>query len=366
MSSHIIQSIYIPALQRYYPTGLEELQGIADGSGVPIEDIVMLNARYDLARCMYALENGGKESKEAATAAAIEDDANECTSAFFSTETTVSGDAIAAQNWDMSAHLYNEDLIIYLEVHPDPSEDRPSMFCLTEAGQLIRTGMNSAGLSVTANSLLSTADYVPVSHTDAQGVYRDVTPKLVLPLTLARRLFLEYTNYAEGLVAINSMPRHVSGSLHVSTADGFGMALEVTPDRIYKFYGKIDDGYVLHTNHFLHRGFQGRDDCKDRYPGGSSWFRCQQLEKGVRKFRDGKLTPELIQTAFSNHLSYPESLCCHPNLKQKNTPGNVLTGYTSKLNMTVAFVMYNLTQRQITVFKGPPCQGVAQVFKLDK
>jgi len=256
------------------------------------------------------------------------------------------------------------DLCIYLEVHPDPSEGRPSMFCLTEAGQLIRTGMNSVGLAVTANSLLCTDDYVPISYTDKNGVYHEVTPRLVLPLTLARRIFLEYSIYSEGLVAINSMPRHVSGNLHVSTGDGFGMALEVTPDRIYKVYGNIDDNYVLHTNHFLHEGFSGRDNVKDRYPGGSSWFRLQQLEKGLRRYKDGKLTPKLIKTAFSDHLSYPESLCSHPNLEQRNTPSNALTGYTSRLGQTVAFVMYNLTLKTVTVCKGGPCQGVLQEFQL--
>jgi len=352
-------------LQKYYPTGLDELQGIADGAGLPLSDIVMLNARYDLARIMNQLSSeptnaliAHHRSKQS------EDNANECTSAFFTPDATESGHSIAAQNWDMSTHLYDHDLCIYLEVHPDPSEGRPSMFCLTEAGQLIRTGMNSVGLAVTANSLLCTDDYVPISYTDKNGVYHEVTPRLVLPLTLARRIFLEYSIYSEGLVAINSMPRHVSGNLHVSTGDGFGMALEVTPDRIYKVYGNIDDNYVLHTNHFLHEGFSGRDNVKDRYPGGSSWFRLQQLEKGLRRYKDRKLTPKLIKTAFSDHLSYPESLCSHPNLEQRNTPSNALTGYTSRLGQTVAFVIYNLTLKTVTVCKGGPCQGVLQEFQL--
>ncbi|KEF62494.1 uncharacterized protein A1O9_00467 [Exophiala aquamarina CBS 119918] len=106
------------------------------------------------------------------------------------------------------------------------------------------------------------------------------------------------------------MPRHVSGNLHVSTCDGFGMALEVTPDRVYKVYGKIDDNYVLHTNHFLHEGLSGRDNIKDRYPGGSSWFRLQQLEKGLRRHKDGKLNSNLIKTAFSDHLSYSAGPNC--------------------------------------------------------
>ncbi|KAL5586044.1 hypothetical protein FOBRF1_015914 [Fusarium oxysporum] len=361
ISSKIIETIYLPAFEKSYPTGLEEIRGIADGAGVTIEEVIMLNARYDLGRCMYRLQDGGKTPQEL-------NGHDECTSGFFPPEAVASGRALAVHNWDMSSHLYNQDLIIYLEVHPDPSEDRPSMFILTEAGQLIRSGMNSAGMSVTANSLLSSEDYVPISHTDQNGVYHEIkNPKPVLPLSVARRVFLEYSNYAEGLVAINAFPRHVSGNLHVSTAEGFAMAMEVAPSRVYKFYGNMDDNYLVHSNHFLSPEFLGRDDVFDRSPGGSTWFRCLRAEKGVRAdCAAGRLTPEKIRTAFSDHLAYPESLCNHPNLNQKNTPSAVLTGYTSKQNMTVAFVIYDLVKRAITVCKGPPCEGVLQKFKLEE
>ncbi|KAJ6010275.1 hypothetical protein N7499_004322 [Penicillium canescens] len=361
ISSKIIETVYFPAFQKFYPAGLEEIRGIADGAGVKVEDVIMLNARYDLGRCMYRLQEGGNIPQEL-------DGHDECTSGFFPPKAVASGHALAVHNWDMSSHLYKQDLIIYLEVHPEPSEDRPSMFILTEAGQLIRSGMNSAGMSVTANSLLSSEDYVPVSHIDQDGVYHEVkSPKPVLPLSVARRLFLDYSNYADGLVAVNAFPRHVSGNLHVSTADGFAMAMEVAPSRIYKFYGNIDDHYLVHSNHFLSPEFLSRDHVFDRYPGGSSWFRCLQAEKGVRAdCAVGRLTSEKIRAAFSDHMAYPESLCNHPNLNQKNTPSAVLTGYTSKQNMTVAFVVYNLSERIVTVCKGPPCQGVLQKFKLQQ
>ncbi len=36
------------------------------------------------------------------------------------------------------SHL--KDTAIYLEIHPDPSEDLPTIFVMTEAGQLGRSG----------------------------------------------------------------------------------------------------------------------------------------------------------------------------------------------------------------------------------
>jgi hypothetical protein len=45
-----IQEVYLPAIQTHYVEGLEEMRGIADGAEVPLSDIILLNARYDLSR----------------------------------------------------------------------------------------------------------------------------------------------------------------------------------------------------------------------------------------------------------------------------------------------------------------------------
>ncbi|KAJ9137495.1 Peptidase C45 acyl-coenzyme A [Pleurostoma richardsiae] len=361
LTERIIREVYIPALKKYYPSGLEEMRGISDGAGVTLEDIVLLNARYDLARLDEA---GEKPTNGAADGAngAKDDAANECTSAFFLKEATASGDVINTQNWDMAARLWLSDCIIYLEVHPEPSENKPSLFLITEAGQLGRSGMNSYGMAVTANSLMSTDDYIPVPVEPGS----QVKAKPVLPLSMLRRMILESSHLAEALTAAHNFPRHVSNNLTVATADGFGMCLEVTPDRIYKVYGSIDDHYLIHTNHFTHNGFESRPDIRDRYPGGSSWFRRQRFEQGIRLHAlSGQVTTERISEAFSDHLSYPEALCCHPASSPIDAVIDHLPGYPFRgASATVACVMYNTSQRTVTVCKGPPCQGTFQTYEL--
>jgi isopenicillin-N N-acyltransferase-like protein len=360
ITSKIIHEVYIPAIKTYFPSGLEEMQGIADGAEVSLEDIIILNARYDLARIT-------DDFLPPQRSAPSDDQANECTSAVFVKENTVSGDVICAQNWDMSSRLWLDDTIIYLEVHPDPSENKPSMFFVTEAGQLGRSGMNSVGMAVTANSLMSTDDYVPISHMTATGIFVPVEPKPVLPISLLRRMFLECSHLSEGLVAIDNFPRHVSNNLTISTSDstGYGMCLEITPDRVYKVYSDIDTAYIVHTNHFIHPGFQSRSDIRDRYPGGSSWFRHQQFTKGIHPYRRGQLDNSKIISAFSDHLSYPESVCCHPEENPVDSVISKFPGYPFRgSTATVACVLYNLSQSTITVCKGPPCQGVFTTFHL--
>ena len=360
----IISEVYIPALKQYYPSGLEEMRGIADGAGVALDDVVLLNARYDLARIDAPDEN---KHTNGTNGTSLDDVANECTSAFFLQGTTASGDVINTQNWDMSARLWLTDTIIYLEVHPDPSENKPSLFLVTEAGQLGRSGMNSYGTAVTANSLMSTDDYVPLPlGGSAGGRGGGSKPKPVLPLSMLRRMILESSHFSEALTAAYNFPRHVSNNLTIVTADGFGMSLEVTPDRIYKVYGNIDDGYLVHTNHFAHNGFESRPDVRDRYPGGSSWFRRQRFEQGVRPHaRSSGLTTEKIVDAFKDHLGFPEALCCHPESAPVDAVIGHLPGYPFRSSSaTVACVVYNVTQRSVTVCKGPPCQGIFQTFQL--
>ena len=363
----IIKEVYIPALGQYYPSGLEEMRGIADGAGVTLEDIVLLNARYDLARIDEPTEDEKEAYGETTNGNGPGDDiANECTSAFFLKEATASGDVINTQNWDMSSRLWLTDAIIYLEVHPDPSENKPSLFLVTEAGQLGRSGMNSYGMAVTANSLMSTDDYVPVPIGAKGSSKGNSKPKPVLPLSMLRRMILESSHFAEALTAAYNFPRHVSNNLTIATAEGFGMCLEVTPDRIYKVFKRVEDNYLIHTNHFTHNGFESRVDIRDRYPGGSSWFRRERFEQGIRHHAvGGHVTNDRIIRAFSDHLSYPEALCCHPESSPVDAVIRHLPGYPFRSSSaTVACIIYNITQRQVTVCKGPPCQGTFQTFQL--
>jgi len=361
----IIEKVYKPALKQYYPSGLKEMQGIADGAEVTLDDVILLNSRYDLARLG---DTPGTKPLSVGNGAVNGDDiSNECTGAVFYQAATTSGDMIAAQNWDMSARLWENDCIIYLEVHPDESENKPSLFVVTEAGQLGRSGMNSAGMGVTANSLMCTDDYIPVPYQDSDGAHHDVPIKPILPISMLRRMILESNHFSEAMTCAYNFPRHVSNNVIVSTAEGFGMSLEVTPNRIYKVYRQIDDNYVVHTNHFVHPAFLARSDVRCIYPGGSSWFRLQRFEQSIRPAaQKGQLSTERLIESFSDHMSYPEGLCVHPDRNPVDAVIGHLPGYPFRSNSaTVACVMYNLSKTEITVCKGPPCQGQFQTFKLD-
>lgn len=345
------------------------MSGIAAGAGVDLEDIVMLNARYDLAHIKGSLPapkeaNGssqnGKHDPEAPS---------ECTSAIILSEATCDGSVVSAQNWDMSHHLYDEDAVIYLEVHPSPSENIPSMFIVTEAGQLCRSGMNSAGLGLTANSLQSSIDRSPIADSGISNGDENASLPAIPPSGTLRRIFLEQSNYADGLKRISVIPRHVSFNLMVSTAENYGLCLEVTPQTIYRIpvSSASPDSYVLHSNHFKTLPFLCQSQISDLYTGGSSWYRAERLEVGIRpKASRGALTEDDIIKAFQDHMGYPHSLCEHA-VTASSSSKKPLNGYRNPYpgpTCTVSCVIYNLSKKTVKVCKGPPCEGIFQEFVL--
>ena len=127
---------YLKALEKYYPSGLMEIKGVAIGANVSIEDIIILNARYELLRWKRHLKK--RDAPQL----------HECTGAVCLSSATKSGNVLLGQNWDINQRILNDDIAILLEVHPDPSENMAPFFMLTEAGQLGRSGMNANGLGM--------------------------------------------------------------------------------------------------------------------------------------------------------------------------------------------------------------------------
>ncbi len=62
--------------------------------------------------------------------------------------------------------------------------------------------------------------------------------------------------------------------------------------------------------------------------------------------------------ALSDHLSYPDD--APVDVVTRHLPGYPFRSSSA----TVACVLYNVTKRQVTVCKGPPCQGVFETFEL--
>src|ERR1019366_1342673 len=141
---------------------------------------------------------------------------------------TADGRLIHAQNWDWKAECVETAVVLHVR-----SDDGPDMLTFTEAGGLARSGLNSAGVAITANYLQSDRDY------------RDIG----VPLALIRRKVLEQQHVALGMRAVHATAKSASNNMMVSHCGGVAIDFECAPDET--FMVMPDRGLLVHANHWV-------------------------------------------------------------------------------------------------------------------
>jgi isopenicillin-N N-acyltransferase-like protein len=204
--------IYLPEIRRFGAHYVEEMEGIAEGAGLTLDDIVLVNARTEivaLARKRETMIDG-------------------CTGLVILPSHSASGTLIHAQNWDWLAACADTAIVLRIR-----REDGPDILSFTEADGLARSGFNEAGIAISANYLESDRDF------SQAGV----------PLPLIRRKVLEQQHYALAIEAIVATPKACSNNMIVSTADGFAIDFECAPDEVFPLHA--ENGRIVHANHWL-------------------------------------------------------------------------------------------------------------------
>ena len=280
---------------------LEEMKGIADGAGVSLDDIVLVNARTEI----VAQARREKNKPEA------EDDAVDgCTGAIILQERSSTGRVIHGMNWDWRAEC--AETAIVLRVSRD---DGPNFMTFVEAGALARCGMNEAGIAITANYLESERDY------RQSGI----------PLVLIRRKVLEQRHFAMAVRAVAATPKACSNNMMLSTAEGFGIDFECAPDEAFPIYPS--DGLIVHANHWVSPVALAK--LKDAGLLGDSFYRDWRVRKLLG---DGKILPDDLKAAFFDDFAAPFAVC-RP----------VLPNSAGDLSATVAMIIMDTTSGTMDV-----------------
>lgn len=210
---------YTPMIERFDPTHLEEMRGIAAGAEIELADAVLLNARTEIL----------KLAEKPALRAALADG---CTAVAVMPDATADGRLIHAQNWDWKAECVETAVVLHIR-----RDDGPDILTFTEAGALARSGMNSAGIGITANYLQSDRDY------------RDIG----VPLALIRRKALQQEYLALAMQAVHATPKSAANNMMVSGSrhDGAAIAIdfECAPDEAFQVHA--GGGLLVHANHFV-------------------------------------------------------------------------------------------------------------------
>lgn len=291
---------FVPAVEAYDTEIMEEIRGIAEGSGRSVEEIMAINVRTEL---MYG----------------VSPPPTECTAIVALPFATADGHVLVGQNWDW--HPSQKEAFIILKVR---QEGRPNVVILTEAGLVGKMGMTASGLGLCVTLLVCDQDRCAWK----------------VPMHILLRGMASAETMGDAIAAVSNADRSSSANFVIAHEAGEAIDLEAAPDD----YDYVDpeDGVLIHTNHFTSQRLPVKDRQKAEAP--NTLIRMQRAEKVVRP-RIGEITVETFKEAFRDHFNYPESVCRHPDPRDDEPLHRE----------SVASVIMDLTEKRMLVSCGPPC-----------
>ena len=138
--------------QAYAPDLMEELQGMADATGLSLAELVVSNGFTDFIDVVYNL---GDITVPAAPTPLVADN---CTAFMVPAVRSADGRAYFGQTWDM--HASATPYVILIQGQP---EAVPAFLSFTITGCVGMIGMNSAGITVGINNLMATDGQIGVT-----------------------------------------------------------------------------------------------------------------------------------------------------------------------------------------------------------
>ncbi len=265
-------------IENFAPHYLEEMRGIAAGANVSFEDIVMVNARTEV------IAKARAEKKKAAEL----EPGDGCTGALILPTRSANGRLIHGQNWDWRAECAETAIVLRVR-----NDNGPDILTFVEAGGLARSGLNSAGVSITANYLESDRDF----------------RQLGVPLSLIRRKVLEQEHFALAIKAVATTPKSCSNNIMIGMAAGFGVDYECTTDEAFPIYPGSDD-LIVHANHWVSEVALTKLRDTGRASTPESAYRDWRVRR-LLNARD-KLTREDLKHALFDDFGAPYSVCRPP------------------------------------------------------
>jgi isopenicillin-N N-acyltransferase like protein len=312
---------YLPVIEAFEPTFIEEMRGIAEGANVPFEDIALLNARTEILKLAKPEIRARLQTPE---------DPDGCTGVVVLPQAAGTGRLIHAQNWDWKREC--AETAVVLKVRRD---DGPDLMTFTEAGALGRCGFNAVGIAITANYLESDRDYRQVG----------------VPLALIRRKVLESEHVALAMRAVYCTKKSAANNMIVSHRDGVAIDFECAPDETFQVYP--DCGLLVHANHFVSP--VALTKLKDTGIANTP----DSLYRDIR-VRDllqphlGAITFEAVKSALFDDFAYPWSVCRPP---RRNLSNN--------LSATVAMILMEPASGLMEVAPLPALNRQFTGYRLD-
>ena len=314
---------YLRVVEEREPTYVETMRGMSEGSKVSLVDLAVLNMRYELIYSQYSAINQGKAVRVASG----------CTAFAVTPDASADGRLWLGQNWDWFPEVHG----LVMRVRRD---DGLTVAAFTEAGIVGgKIGMNSAGLGLVINGLLSN---------------RDDWARLHLPFHVRTWRMLHCSSLADAVAVVTREERSCSANFLLGQANGHAEVVDVEAAPHATCTLGPTEGVLAHTNHFYDPEaldiWQPLDE-----ETTSTYNRAARiwhlLDAGQRA---GTLHPTGLMDILRDHAGYPDSICRHPN-----------PGFPDEERLeTVVSVLEDLTARRMYVAAGPPCRSSYQEIAL--
>jgi isopenicillin-N N-acyltransferase-like protein len=297
---------YVPFAQERYLQYVDEMIGIAEGAEVAFEDVAVVNVMEAVS--MDALH------------------LTKCTSMAVNEERTSDEHVLVAHNEDW---LPDDEGDVYV-VNATP-DDEPPFLAMTYGALLANIGFNAAGIAQCCDSVYPNDSRI--------GIPRVVVSRAVLgarTLADAVRLVL----VPQRAAGYNHLLVHESGELY---------SVEVSARRFGILYG--DEGYLVHTNHYLDTGMQAIENEPDELISTRlRYFRAMRLLK-----RTPRHSVKTLQAIQRDHLNYPNSICNHST--EDATPMD--------REKTINALIIDLTAGAMHIAWGNPCEAQYHTYYLE-
>ena len=286
--------------EQYSPDMVEEIRGMAEGAGVSVQDIMLLQVRNQL-----------------------QPDADlGCTSLSLA-GVGPRGQRVVAQNWDNDPEL--QPLTVVLTRRPS---GKPALMNITQVGLIAYIGFNEAGIGLCLNTLPAPARRVGVPHYfTVRGIY-------------------EAASLDAAAQAVRRAERAIPANIMLTTPQG-PADLEVTLESVHVL---CDDGGLTHTNHCRHPELVAINDTQGEL------IQSRQRQRRIDQLLSESQRPqsvEQIKDVLRDHDAHPRSICRHANEDPE-------TGFWE----TIFSVIIEPESRRMHVSRGTPCKHAYEVYSL--
>jgi len=294
---------YFPFIEEFSPAIYKELEGVAAGSGRPLEEIVMVSLHEERDTYSNLSRNC---TTYAATGAATGD-----------------GSTFLGQTWDITPDLCRSANPFLLKVE---REAGPDFMAYTYPGMIAGAGVNEAGIGVSFSSVprLNFKPGVP-SYVMIEGILRQ-------------------GKIGDALSKVLQADR--AGCFNFILADESEVYdIEGTPDDVEVFHTRSTFG---HTNHYIAEKFRHEQDICE--VGGrssaSSIVRHNRINRLLEE-NSGNIDKRLLMEILRDHVNFPQSICRHPEPVKKDEVGVISCGTW----------VIDTTNKEFWIAKGPMCEN---------